>query len=83
MQLSDLDKTKVLKRQRDPMSDERKTKFQSVLKSLLLVIQVMHIGQSGWTHSRASLVHQTCPVSPPDSREVIRICPVNIVIVVI
>jgi hypothetical protein len=44
MQHGDLDKTKVLKTQRDSKSDERKPKFQSVLKSLLPVRLVSHTG---------------------------------------
>jgi hypothetical protein len=35
MQYSDLGKIKVLKIQRNSKSDERKSKFQSVLKSLI------------------------------------------------
>jgi hypothetical protein len=42
-----LTKTKVLKTQKDSKSDERKSKFQSVIKSLLLVRPVSHTDQTG------------------------------------
>jgi hypothetical protein len=74
MQHGDLDKTKVVKTQRDSKSDERKPKFQSVLKSLLPVRLVSHTDQTGWTYSRISLVHQTCPVPYLGSRELSRTC---------
>jgi hypothetical protein len=69
MQHDDLDKIKVLKTQKDSKSDERKPKFQCVLKSLLPVRPVLH---TGWTDSRISPVHQTCPVPYLGSREVLR-----------
>jgi hypothetical protein len=65
-----LTKPKCSKPRRDSKSDERKPKFQSVLKSLLPVRQVLHTSQTGWTYSRASLVHRTCSVHSPVSREV-------------
>jgi hypothetical protein len=64
MQHSDLDKTKVLKTQRDSKIDERKPKFQSALKSLLPVKPVLHTDQTSLTYSRESLI----PLL--DSREV-------------
>jgi len=54
MQHGDLDKTKVLKIQRDSMSDVRKPNSKSVLKSVLPVRPVLHTGQTGWTYPRAS-----------------------------
>jgi hypothetical protein len=53
MQHGDLDKTKVLKTQRDSMSDVRKSNSKSMLKS---VIPVLNTGQVGWTYPRANLV---------------------------
>jgi hypothetical protein len=47
MQHGDLDKTKVLKIQRDSKSDERKPSFESVLKSLLSVRPVEPIPELG------------------------------------
>jgi hypothetical protein len=61
MQLGDLDKTKVLKTQRDSMSDVRKPNSKSVLKS---VIPVLNTGQTGWIYPIAS------PVPLPASRAV-------------
>jgi hypothetical protein len=75
MQDGDLVKTKVLKTQRHSKIDERKPKFQSVLKSLLPVRPVSHISQTSWTYSRISLVHQTYPVPYPGSTEVFWTCP--------
>jgi hypothetical protein len=57
MQHDDLDKTKVLKTQRDSMSDVRKLNSKSVLKSVILVRPVLNTSQTGWTYPRASLVH--------------------------
>jgi hypothetical protein len=70
MQHGDLDKNKVLETQRDSMSDVRKPNSKSVLKSVILVRPVLHIGQTGLTYSRVSpvpllaskAVYQTCPV---------------------
>jgi hypothetical protein len=47
----------------------KETKFQSVLKSLIPVRPALHTDQTSWTYSRTSLVHRTCPVPSPDSRE--------------
>jgi hypothetical protein len=69
-----LTKTKVLKTQRDFKSDERKPNSNSVLKSLLPVRPVLDTGHTSWAYSRASLVHQTCSVPSPDSREVFQTC---------
>jgi hypothetical protein len=76
MQHGDLDKTKVFKIQRDSKSDERKPKFQSMLKSLLPVRPVLHTSHTSWTYSRVGLVNRTCLVPSLDSREVFQICPV-------
>jgi hypothetical protein len=76
MQHGDLDKTKVLKTQRDSMSDVRKQNSNSVLKSVIPVRAVWNTGQTGWTYPRASSVHQTCPVPLPASRVVYRTCTV-------
>jgi hypothetical protein len=62
MQHGDLDKTKVLKTQRDSKSDERKPNSKSVLKSILPVRPVLHTGQTGCTCFRTSPVHQTWAV---------------------
>jgi hypothetical protein len=51
MQHGDLDKTKVLKTQRDSISDVRKLNSKSVLKS---VIPVLNTGQTSLTYPRAS-----------------------------
>jgi hypothetical protein len=51
----------------------KKTKFQSVLKSLLPVRPALH---TGWTYSRTSPVHQTYLVPSPNYREVFWTCPV-------
>jgi hypothetical protein len=56
MQHGALDKTKVLKTQRDSKSDVRKLNSKSVLKSVILVRLVMHTSQTGWTYPRASPV---------------------------
>jgi hypothetical protein len=69
-----LTKTKVLKTQRDSMSDIRKPNFKSVLKSVIPVRPVLHTGQIGLTYPRASLVHWTCLVPLPASRAICRIC---------
>jgi hypothetical protein len=74
MQHGDLDKTKVLKTQRDSMSDVRKPNSKSVLKSVIPVRPVLHTSQTGLTHPRASLVHQTYPVPLLASRAVCLIC---------
>jgi hypothetical protein len=76
MQHGDLDKTKVLKTQRDSMSDVRKPNFKSVLKSVIPVRPVLHIGQTGLTYPRASSVYRTYPVPLPASGAVCRTCPV-------
>jgi hypothetical protein len=68
MQYDDLDKTKVLKTQRDFMSDVRKPNSKSVLKSVIPVRPVLNISQTDWTYPRASRVHRTCPVPLPASR---------------
>jgi hypothetical protein len=47
MQHGDVDKTKVLKTQRDSMSDVRKPNFMSVLKSIIPVRLVLNTGQTG------------------------------------
>jgi hypothetical protein len=49
MQHGDLDKTKVLKTQRDSMIDVRKPNSESVLKSVILVLNT---GQTSWTYPR-------------------------------
>jgi hypothetical protein len=54
MQHGDLDKTKVLKTQRDSMSDVSKPNSKSVLKFVIPVRLVMNTGQTDWTHPRAS-----------------------------
>jgi hypothetical protein len=46
-----------------------------VLKSLLSVRPALYTGQTSWTYSRISSVHQTCPISYPGCREVSRTCP--------
>jgi hypothetical protein len=46
MQHGGLDKTKVLKTQRDFKSDERKPNFKSVLKSIVLVRPILHLFQN-------------------------------------
>jgi hypothetical protein len=74
MQHDDLDKTKVLKIQRDSMSDVRKPNSKSVLKSIILVRPVLNTGQTGWTYPRANLVHQTCPVPLPAFRAICWTC---------
>jgi hypothetical protein len=76
MQHGDLDKTKVLKTQRESKSDVRKSNSKSVLNSVLPIRLVLHTGQTGWTYPKAGLVHLTCPVSLPVSRDVFRTCPV-------
>jgi hypothetical protein len=50
MQHGDLDKTKVLKTQRDFMSDVRKPNSKSVLKSVIPVRLVLNTNQTGWTY---------------------------------
>jgi hypothetical protein len=71
MQHGDLDKTKVLKTQRDSKSDcYKETKFQECARPIL------HTGQIGWTYPRASSVHRTCPVPLPDSRDIYWTCPI-------
>jgi hypothetical protein len=72
MQHGDLDKTKVLKNQRDSMSDVMKPNFKSVLKSVIPVRPVLNTGQTGWTYPRASLIHRTYLVPLPTSRAVYR-----------
>jgi hypothetical protein len=57
-------------------SNERESKFQSVLKSLLSVRPVLQTDQTGWTYSRTSPVHRTCLVPSPTSKEVFWTCPV-------
>jgi hypothetical protein len=74
MQHGDIDKTKVLKTQRDSMSVVRKPNFKSVLKSVIPVRPVLNTGQTGLTYPRASPVHRTCPVPLPASRAVCRTC---------
>jgi hypothetical protein len=76
MQHGDLDKTKMLKAQRDSMSDVRKPNSKSVLKSVIPIRPVLHTGQTDLTYSRASPVHRTCPVPLPAYRAVCRTCPV-------
>jgi hypothetical protein len=76
MQHGDLDKTKVLKTQRDSMSDVRKPNSKSVLKSIIPVKPVLNTGQIGWTYPRVSPVHRTCSVPLPASRVVYQTCPV-------
>jgi hypothetical protein len=76
MQHDDLDKTKVLKTQIDSMSDVRKPNFKSVLKSVIPVRPVLNIGQTSLTYLRVSLVHWTCPVPLPASRDICQTCPV-------
>jgi hypothetical protein len=63
MQHGDLDKTKVLKTQRDSKSDVWKPNSMSVLKSILPVRLVLHISHTGWTCPRESLIHRTCPIT--------------------
>jgi hypothetical protein len=75
MQHGDLDKTKVLKTLRDFKSDVRKPNSKSVLNSVLSVKPVLHTDQTGWTYPIASLVHWTCPIPLPDSRDIFRTCP--------
>jgi hypothetical protein len=70
MQYGDLDKIKVLKTQRDSMSDVRKPNSKSTLKSVIPVRLVLHTGQTGLTYPRAS------PVPLPASKAVCRTCPV-------
>jgi hypothetical protein len=76
MQHGDLNKTKVLKTQRDFMSDIRKQNSKSVLKSVIPVRLVLNTDQTSWTYPRASPVHRTCPVPLLASRAVCRTCPV-------
>jgi hypothetical protein len=66
MQYGDLDKTKVLKTQRDFMSDVRKPNFKSVLKSVIPVRLILNTGHINWTYPRASPVHQTFHISLTD-----------------
>jgi hypothetical protein len=70
MQHGDLDKIKVLKTQRDFMSDVRKPNSKSVLKYVIPVRPVLNTGQTDLTYSRESPVHQTCPVHLPASRAI-------------
>jgi hypothetical protein len=63
MQHDDLDKTKVLKTQKDFKSDVRKPKFQ-------VCVEFCPTGQTGWTCPRAS------PVPLTGSRDVFWICPI-------
>jgi hypothetical protein len=49
MQHDDLDKTKVLKTQRDSMSDVRKPNSKSVLKSIIPVRPVGPIQEQVWS----------------------------------
>jgi hypothetical protein len=74
VQHGDFDKTKVLKTQRDSKSEERKQNPKSLLKSFLLVRPVLLTGQTGWTYSRGSQVHQTCLVPLPGSSDLFRTC---------
>jgi hypothetical protein len=76
MRHGDLDKTKVLKTQRDSMSDIRKPNSKSVLKSVIPIRPVLNSGQTSWTYTRASPVHRTCSVPLPASRAIYRTCPV-------
>jgi hypothetical protein len=76
MQHGDLDKTKVLKTQRDSMSDVRKLNSKSVLKSVIPIRPVLNTDQIVWTYPRASLVHQTCSVPLPASSAVYWTCPI-------
>jgi hypothetical protein len=76
MQHGDPDKTKVLKTQRDSLSDVRKPNSKSVLKSVIPVKPVLNTGQTGWTYPRASLVYQTCLVPLLASRAICWTCPV-------
>jgi hypothetical protein len=46
MQYGDLDKTKVLKTQRDSKSDEGEPNSKSVLKSILPVRPILYTGQT-------------------------------------
>jgi hypothetical protein len=84
MQHDDLEKTKVLKTQRDSRSDVRKPNAMSVLKSVLSVRPVLHIGQTSWTYPWASSVlllgsrdvYRTCPVldqTSPVNNMIVRI----------
>jgi hypothetical protein len=59
MQHGDFDKTKVLKTQRDSVSDVRKPNSKSVLKSIIPIRSVLNNGQTGLTYPRAKS-------SPPD-----------------
>jgi hypothetical protein len=67
MQYDDLDKTKVLKTQRDSKSELRKLKFQECAK-------ISPIGQTGIPCPRASLVLWTYPPLLPDFRAVYQTC---------
>jgi hypothetical protein len=70
MQHGNLDKIKVLKTQRDFKSDGSKPNSRSVMKSVRPVRPVLHTGQTSCTCSRTSLVHWTCLVLLPNSRDV-------------
>jgi hypothetical protein len=74
MQHGDLDKTKVLKTQRDSMSDVRKLNSKSVLKSVIPVRPVLNTGQTDSTYPRASLVHRTCSAHLLASKAVYQTC---------
>jgi hypothetical protein len=76
MQHSDLEKTKVLKTQRDSKSDVRKPNSKSVLKFIWPIRSVLHTDQISWTCPRASLVHRTYLVPLSDSRDVYRTSPI-------
>jgi hypothetical protein len=78
MQYADLNKIKVLKIQRDFMSDIRKPNSKSVLKYVIPVRPVLNIGQTSSTYPRASPVHRTCPVHLSASIAVYRTCPVHL-----
>jgi hypothetical protein len=71
-----LTKPKCSKTLRDSKSDVRKPNSKNVLKSTLPVQPILHIGQTSWTYLRVSLVHRTCLVPLPDSRDVYRTCPI-------
>jgi hypothetical protein len=76
MQHGDLDKTKVLKTQRDSMNDVRKSNSNGVLKSIIPVSPILNTGQIGLTYPRASPVHRICLVYLPASKAIYRTCPV-------
>jgi hypothetical protein len=70
MQHEVLEKTKVLKTQRDSKSELRKPKFYDCAEIVSPVIPVLHTGQTSAPCPRASLILQTCLVFLLGSKDI-------------